>query len=175
MNQAKEAFRQVLSKMPKGGGGAGGGPQGSAIASMVQSVAILGGVGYLGYNSFFTVPPGHKAVVWNRYSGLTDKVEGEGLIFRVSARGTPGERRAACGERRAACGVRRAASGVRRAVYSATKPTALPATRLTPPCTTYPLCRPTYHPMRARRPSRFRSGSTPTSATCAPGRATCSR
>ena len=95
MNQAREAFRQVLSKMPKGGGGggAGGGGQGSAIASMVQSVAILGGVGYLGYNSLFNVPPGHKAVVWNRYSGLTDKVEGEGFKFRVRGERRRGARR----------------------------------------------------------------------------------
>jgi len=83
MNQAREAIRQVLAKLPQGGGGGGGGPQGSAIAGMLQSVGILGGVTYLGYNSFFSVPPGHKAVVWNRYSGLTDKVEGEGLIFRI--------------------------------------------------------------------------------------------
>jgi hypothetical protein len=163
MNQAKEAFRQVLSKMPKGGGGAGGGPQGSAIASMVQSVAILGGVGYLGYNSFFTVPPGHKAVVWNRYSGLADKVEGEGLILRVrvGAAASGGTRRAA-----AHGGARRDEGALEGAPSSHPHPTLHHPTR--------PVRR--FHATRyARHASRFRCGSTPTSVTCAPGRATCSR
>jgi len=48
-----------------------------------QSVVILGTVGAAGYNSIYNVPGGHKAVVWNRYSGLGDKVEGEGYKFKI--------------------------------------------------------------------------------------------
>ena len=43
---------------------------------------------YTGYHSVYTVEGGHRAVVWNRWSGLTDKVEGEGLKFRVSTPNT---------------------------------------------------------------------------------------
>eukprot|EP00621_Florenciella_sp_RCC1693_P001122 CAMPEP_0182522394 /NCGR_PEP_ID=MMETSP1323-20130603/255_1 /TAXON_ID=236787 /ORGANISM="Florenciella parvula, Strain RCC1693" /LENGTH=338 /DNA_ID=CAMNT_0024730507 /DNA_START=144 /DNA_END=1161 /DNA_ORIENTATION=+ len=81
MNQAREAFQRAAKQLPKGGPGGGGG--GSAIVGMAQSLGILGAVGYTGYHSVYTVEGGHRAVVWNRWSGLTDKVEGEGLKFRI--------------------------------------------------------------------------------------------
>mmetsp|Transcript_35629 Transcript_35629/g.82499 ORF Transcript_35629/g.82499 Transcript_35629/m.82499 type:complete len:322 (-) Transcript_35629:385-1350(-) len=81
MNQAREAFQRAAKQLPKGGPGGGG--SGSAIVGMAQSLGILGAVGYTGYHSVYTVEGGHRAVVWNRWSGLTDKVEGEGLKFRI--------------------------------------------------------------------------------------------
>mmetsp|Transcript_113 Transcript_113/g.207 ORF Transcript_113/g.207 Transcript_113/m.207 type:complete len:311 (+) Transcript_113:91-1023(+) len=81
MNNARKAFEQMSARLPQGGGGGGGG--GSAILGMAQSLGILGAVGYTGYHSLYTVEGGHRAVVWNRWSGLTDAVQGEGLKFRI--------------------------------------------------------------------------------------------
>ena len=89
MDKAREVMRAAFTAIPKGGPGGKGGPEGSAIVGMAKSLTILGGVSFLGYQSIYNVPGGHKAVVWNRMSGLSDKVEGEGYKFRVSSRKRP--------------------------------------------------------------------------------------
>lgn len=44
---------------------------------------MAGGIGWLGLNSFFTVEGGHRGIVFNRWSGIKDKVYNEGLNFNV--------------------------------------------------------------------------------------------
>lgn len=43
----------------------------------------VGGVGYLGYNSLFTVPGGHRGVVFNRVQGVKSGVYDEGMHFVI--------------------------------------------------------------------------------------------
>lgn len=45
---------------------------------MFTGVAAVGAVGYLGYNSIFTVKGGHRGVVFNRIQGVKDTVYNEG-------------------------------------------------------------------------------------------------
>jgi prohibitin 2 len=88
----REAFqkmaKEVSSKVPGagGGGGAGGGPGGGAAAAATKSVtalAVAGGLAYGTYNSMYTVQGGHRAVVFNRFVGMKDRVYPEGLNFNI--------------------------------------------------------------------------------------------
>jgi len=86
----REAFQQVAKQARSaaggGGGGGGGGGNGRAAAAAARSVtalAMAGGLGYGAYNSLFTVPGGHRAVVFNRIGGMKDQVYGEGLNFNI--------------------------------------------------------------------------------------------
>mmetsp|Transcript_24202 Transcript_24202/g.53315 ORF Transcript_24202/g.53315 Transcript_24202/m.53315 type:complete len:316 (-) Transcript_24202:1451-2398(-) len=86
-----QRFREAFTKMAKqvnqaGGGGSGGGGGGRAAAAAAQSVtalAVAGGLGYGTYNSMYTVPGGHRAVVFNRVVGMKDSIYGEGLNFNI--------------------------------------------------------------------------------------------
>lgn len=53
------------------------------LTGLLKGVAVLGGVGLAGYNSFFSVQGGHRAVMFNRVSGVKNEVLGEGLHFKV--------------------------------------------------------------------------------------------
>lgn len=69
-----------------GGGAGGGGGGGRAAASAARSVTALaaaGGLAYGTYNSVYTVPGGHRAVVFNRVVGMKDTIYGEGLNFNI--------------------------------------------------------------------------------------------
>lgn len=55
-------------------------------AAGVSALAFLGAaglVGYAGYQSLYTVPGGHRAVIFSRLSGLGSEVIPEGTHFRV--------------------------------------------------------------------------------------------
>ena len=60
-------------------------PSGGGPAARAAAVVLAGGAGLaaLGYYSLFNVESGHKAVVFNRVTGLKPGVLGEGLHFRV--------------------------------------------------------------------------------------------
>jgi prohibitin 2 len=85
-----QRFREAFTRMAKqvnqvaGSGGSGGG--GGAAASAARSIASLataGGLAYGTYNSVYTVPGGHRAVVFNRVVGMKTTVYGEGLNFNI--------------------------------------------------------------------------------------------
>merc|ERR1719223_179802 len=66
-----------------GGGGGGGGKAAQAAARAVSSAIAAGVLGYGAYNSVYTVQGGHRAVVYNRITGMKDTVYGEGLNFNI--------------------------------------------------------------------------------------------
>ncbi|KAH8068624.1 hypothetical protein JL721_6479 [Aureococcus anophagefferens] len=47
-------------------------PQGGPPTGLVSAVAGISAVGFLGYNSVFTVQGGQRAVLWSRISGVKD-------------------------------------------------------------------------------------------------------
>lgn len=86
----RDAFQRVAKQVNSaGGGGSGGGGGGNggraaaAAASSVTALAVAGGLGYGAYNSLFTVPGGHRAVIFNRVGGMKSIVYGEGLNFNI--------------------------------------------------------------------------------------------
>jgi len=85
MNQFKQAFQKMSQNAPKMGGGGGGGgkraAEGAAKALTSASVAVA--LGYGAFNSIYTVQGGHRAVVFNRISGMKEEVYGEGLNFNI--------------------------------------------------------------------------------------------
>jgi len=88
-DKVKEAFQRLAKNMPKGGmpsgGGGGGGGSGAAAAAAKATTALVAaaGLGYGAYNSVFTVQGGHRAVMFNRITGMKETVYDEGLNFNV--------------------------------------------------------------------------------------------
>jgi len=84
-DKVKEAFQRLAKNMPKGGmpSGGGGGGAAAAAAKATSALVAAGVLGYGAYNSVYTVQGGHRAVVFNRVSGMKDIVYGEGLNFNV--------------------------------------------------------------------------------------------
>ncbi|VEU39915.1 unnamed protein product [Pseudo-nitzschia multistriata] len=83
----KDAFASAAKRVSQAsGGGSGGGGGGRAAAAAAQSVtalAVAGGLAYGTYNSVYTVPGGHRAVIFNRVLGMKDSIYGEGLNFNI--------------------------------------------------------------------------------------------
>jgi prohibitin 2 len=96
-----QQFRDAFQRMAKqaqaaaasggGGGGAGGGGGGgngarraaeAAYRATVAGVAAAA-LGYGAYQSIYTVQGGHRAVVFNRLTGMKDVTYGEGLNFNI--------------------------------------------------------------------------------------------
>mmetsp|Transcript_23729 Transcript_23729/g.27992 ORF Transcript_23729/g.27992 Transcript_23729/m.27992 type:complete len:318 (-) Transcript_23729:401-1354(-) len=86
-DKVKEAFQRLAKNMPKGGmpSGGGGGGSGAAAAAAKATTALVAaaGLGYGAYNSVFTVQGGHRAVMFNRITGMKETVYDEGLNFNV--------------------------------------------------------------------------------------------
>jgi prohibitin 2 len=97
-NQFREAFQKMAKQARQAagpGGGSGGGSSSSggggggaqrAVAAALRSVGALGaaaGLTYGAYFSFYTVNGGHRAIVFNRITGMKDTVYGEGLNFNI--------------------------------------------------------------------------------------------
>merc|ERR1719482_981604 len=53
------------------------------ISRVAQATAGIGAVGFLGWESLYTVEGGHKAVMYNRVTGVSDKVIGEGTHIKI--------------------------------------------------------------------------------------------
>jgi len=68
---AGKAFSDLLTKLPKGSGAGAG------------LLALAGGATYGISNSMFTVEGGHRAIMFNRLSGIQSDIYTEGLHFRV--------------------------------------------------------------------------------------------
>lgn len=52
---------------------------------VLGGVTLIGALSGLLYNSFYAVPAGHKAIKFNRFTGVGDFVYGEGLKFMIPA------------------------------------------------------------------------------------------
>jgi len=78
-NQFKQAFQRMSQNAPKMGGSGGGGAALKALSSGIFALTL----GYGAYSSIYTVQGGHRAVVFNRLSGMKDEVYGEGLNFNI--------------------------------------------------------------------------------------------
>lgn len=83
MNQFRQAFQKMSQNAPKMGGGGGGRGAAEGAAKALTSGILALGLGYGALNSIYTVPGGHRAVVFNRISGMKNTVYGEGLNFNV--------------------------------------------------------------------------------------------
>jgi prohibitin 2 len=82
-NQFRDAFQRMSRNVPNMGGGGGGSGAGEAAGRALGSLILTGVLGYGAYNSFYSVPGGHRAVVFNRLTGMKDNVYGEGLNFNL--------------------------------------------------------------------------------------------
>ena len=84
-DKVKEAMQRLAKNIPKGGGGGGKRGGGAAEAAAKASGALIaaGALGYGAYNSVFTVQGGHRAVMFNRITGMKDNVYNEGLNFNI--------------------------------------------------------------------------------------------
>eukprot|EP00903_Cladosiphon_okamuranus_P015066 g13938.t1 len=58
-------------------------PSGGPLLPLLNGALVLGAVGYCGYNSVFTVDGGHRAIVFNRLSGVKEGVMAEGMHFII--------------------------------------------------------------------------------------------
>lgn len=75
MDQGKQAVENMKKmKMPKGSGAAG---------SLAAAGVLVAGGAYGLYNCLYSVPAGHRAIMFNRISGISDKVESEGTHFMI--------------------------------------------------------------------------------------------
>lgn len=66
-----------------GGGGGGGGPGGMSPAGPLGALLGVTGILYAGYNSFYTVEGGHRALLFNRLIGVKEEVYMEGMHFMI--------------------------------------------------------------------------------------------
>lgn len=86
--QLKEAMQRLSKSIPKGGmpggpGKGGGGRAAAAAGSAAGALLAAGALGYGAYNSVYSVDGGHRAVVFNRITGMKKHVYGEGLNFNI--------------------------------------------------------------------------------------------
>ena len=58
-------------------------PQQGPPSGLIGAAAGVGAVGFVGYNSFFTVHGGERAVLWSRVQGVKPSVYGEGMHPRI--------------------------------------------------------------------------------------------
>lgn len=84
-DKIKEAMKRISQNIPKGGMPSGGGGGGAAAAAgkAVTTLASAGALGFAAYSSVYNVDGGHRAVVFNRLTGMKPTVYGEGLNFVV--------------------------------------------------------------------------------------------
>jgi prohibitin 2 len=86
--QAQRASRRSLATMRDrlndlGNQLPGGLPQGGPPSGLLGAVAGVSAVGFVGYNSVFTVEGGHRAILWSRVQGVKPAVYGEGMHPRI--------------------------------------------------------------------------------------------
>jgi len=83
-DKLRETMQRLAKNMPKGGmpSGGGGGAAGAA-AKAASALIAAGALGYGAYNSVFTVEGGHRAVMFNRLTGMKETIYGEGLNFNI--------------------------------------------------------------------------------------------
>lgn len=74
-SKAKKAVENMQKmKMPKGGGAAG---------ALVSTAVVMGGAAFGLYHSLFNVPAGHRAIVYNRLTGVGIDAKAEGTHIMI--------------------------------------------------------------------------------------------
>ncbi|KDO26987.1 hypothetical protein SPRG_07700 [Saprolegnia parasitica CBS 223.65] len=73
-NQAKQAAEKMAKKVPTSGGPA---------SALVKGLVLTAGLGYGLYQSVFTVAPGSRAVMYNRFTGVQDGTKEEGMHVMI--------------------------------------------------------------------------------------------
>ncbi len=79
-------MKKLAKNIPQGGAGGGGGRGGGAseaVGSAITALFTAGALGYGAFNSVYSVDGGHRAVVFNRVTGMKDTIYGEGLNFNI--------------------------------------------------------------------------------------------
>lgn len=87
----REVFRSMAKKVNQAAGSSGGGSGGkgdggraaAAAAKSITALSVAGAFSYGTYNCVYTVPGGHRAVMFNRVIGMKDAIYGEGLNFNI--------------------------------------------------------------------------------------------
>ena len=69
---------EAKNKAGGGGGGGGGGGLPGIVGTAFKLLAGAGAVGAAGYYSLFTIPGGHRGIIFNRITGIRENVIGEG-------------------------------------------------------------------------------------------------
>eukprot|EP01083_Nonionella_stella_P260528 888208_1 len=83
-DKLKEAMQRLAKNIPKGGmPSGGGGGAGAALGSAATAVLAAGALGYGAMNSVYSVDGGHRAVVFNRITGMKPEIYNEGLNFNI--------------------------------------------------------------------------------------------
>ena len=84
-DKLREAMQRLAKNIPNGGAGGGGRGGGASEAAGSALTALLGAgaLGYGAYNSVYNVDGGHRAVVFNRLTGMKPTIYGEGLNFNI--------------------------------------------------------------------------------------------
>mmetsp|Transcript_25292 Transcript_25292/g.24247 ORF Transcript_25292/g.24247 Transcript_25292/m.24247 type:complete len:321 (-) Transcript_25292:165-1127(-) len=83
-DKLREAMQRLSKSIPKGSGGMPSPPGGGAAAAKASTALITAGLlGYGAYNSVYTVQGGHRAVLFNRFTGMKEGTYGEGLNFNI--------------------------------------------------------------------------------------------
>lgn len=85
-DKVKEAMKRLSQNIPKGGMPSGGGRGSGAAAAAGKAASALftaGCLSYGAYHSVYNVEGGHRAVVFNRITGMKPTVYGEGLNFNI--------------------------------------------------------------------------------------------
>lgn len=90
-DKLREAMKKLSKNIPSGSmpGGGGGGKASQAAAGAVTSLLAAGALGYGAFNSVYSVDGGHRAVVFNRLTGMKETIYGEGLNFNIPWFETP--------------------------------------------------------------------------------------
>ena len=82
-DKLREAMKKLAQNMPKGGGSGGGGKASEAAVSAMTALLGAGALGYGAMHSVYNVDAGHRAVVFNRLTGMKETAYGEGLNFNI--------------------------------------------------------------------------------------------
>lgn len=92
-DKVREAMQRIAKNIPKGSmpSGPSGGGSGAAAAAgkAVTALGAAGALSYGAYNSVFSVEGGHRAVMFNRITGMKSTLYGEGLNFNIPWFETP--------------------------------------------------------------------------------------
>jgi len=92
-DKVREAMQRIAKNIPKGSmpSGPSGGGSGAAAAAgkAVTALGAAGALSYGAYNSIFSVEGGHRAVMFNRFTGMKSTLYGEGLNFNIPWFETP--------------------------------------------------------------------------------------
>uniref|UniRef100_A0A7S3V5B7 Prohibitin n=1 Tax=Chaetoceros debilis TaxID=122233 RepID=A0A7S3V5B7_9STRA len=92
-DKVREAMQRIAKNIPKGSmpSGPSGGGSGAAAAAgkAVTALGAAGALSYGAYNSIFSVEGGHRAVMFNRLTGMKSTLYGEGLNFNIPWFETP--------------------------------------------------------------------------------------